>query len=301
MYRYIKASFDNDIPDWLRSDKGALSALNNAGVDLKNATFSRDRVGKMGENFTVYLINGTRYKDAYRPFVWIPGMYNDNQYVTGPEEYNYRAGRSFPKSIAIKNIAKKDLDIADTIYINKASNAKQPKDKYVDPRRNYNYGHPEGEYAGQHYEESRTNWDGSEVPGQWVTPSGRDKSGYEIPNPRKRLQEFYSTEAGANRRFGKLKEQIDGIYSQLKTLKTRLSMLTPKGEGLGDREVYRKISRAYDNFSDAVDYYNEALNSIERYEKEGYDKWGSFSIDTASSHLARCQSRIDDVNKITLS
>ena len=58
MYRYIKASFENDIPNWLRSDKGALSALNRAGVDLKNATFGKDRVGKMGDNYVVYFIGG---------------------------------------------------------------------------------------------------------------------------------------------------------------------------------------------------------------------------------------------------
>ena len=297
MYRYIKASFDNDIPDWLRNDKSALAALNKAGVDLKNATFSEDRVGKTGENFTVYLVNGTRYGDSYRPFVWIPGVYNDSQYVTGPSEYNYRAGRSIPKSMSIKYIAKKDLNIADIIYINKASNAKQPKDRYVDPR-NFNTKYQSG-YAGQYYKEPRTDWLGEETPGQWITPSGRDKSGYEIPNPRQRLKDFYRTEAGANRRYNKVKSQLDGIYSQLKTVKSRLALMTPNGEDLGDRDSYRTIGRAYDYFSDAIEYYNAALDYIKDYEDLGYEAGGSFAVNQALGDLERCQYRIDDINKMT--
>lgn len=295
MYRYIKASFDNDIPNWLRDDKRALSALNDAGVDLKNATFNEERVGKVGENFTVYLINGTRYGDSYRPFVWIPGVYNDDQYVTGPSEYSWRAGRSLPKSMAIKYIAKKDLDIADTVYINKSSNAKQPRDRYVDPR-NFNNNYQSG-YAGQYYKEPYTNWKGEDIPGQWLTRSGRDKSGYEIPNPRQRLQEFYNSKAGVAKRYNKLKSQIDGIYSQLKTVKSRLALMTPKGDDL-DQGTYSKLARAYDCFSGAIKSYNDVLDYIKEYEDLGYE--GSWGASQAVRDLERCQRRIDEINKLTI-
>lgn len=306
MYRYIKASFDNAIPAWLRKDKRALSALNQAGVDLKKVDFSDVRSGKVADNYVVYLVNGTRYGKAYRPFVWIPGVYNDDESVPAEPTYSYRAGRSLPTSKSIKYLAKRDLDIADTIYINKDANRKPAKERYQDPRafgkssRHRYAGGPEGKYAGQYYQKPTTNWQGEEVPGQWVTPSGRDKSGYEIPNPRKRLQEFYNTEAGANRRIAKLKTQLDGIYAQLRTLKSRLATLTPKGDDLGGYQAYRSLGRAYDYFGDAVEYYNDALDNIKKYEDKGYEAWGTWGIEAAASSLARAQDRIDSVNKMTL-
>ena len=314
MYRYIKASFDNDIPNWLKSDKRALSALNNAGVDLKNATFSKDRAGKIKDNYVVYYVGGTVDRDRTHPFVWIPGLYNDDNYVAVRDYerkgWNPETGRQewgAPVDKAIKYVPKKSLKIIDTIYINKASNAKQANpDKYQDPRAfgkssKYRYaGGPEGKYAGQYYKEPTTTWQGEEVPGQWVTPSGRDKSGYEIPDPRKRLHEFYNTEAGANRRVAKLRTQLDGIYAQLRTLKSRLATLTPKGDDLGRHEAYRSLGRAYDYFGDAVQYYNDALDNIKKYEDKGYEAWGTWGVETAASSLARAQDRIDSVNKITL-
>lgn len=298
MYRYIKASFDNDIPDWLRNDKSALAALNKVGVDLKNATFSPDKEGKVSDNYTIYLVKGTKYGESYRPFVWVPGVYNDDHYVNAEPKYNWRSQRRIPDSKAVKYVAKRDLDIADVVYVNKASNRKQSKERYNDPR-NYNSKYESG-YAGQYYKEPHTDWHGEEIPGQWITPSGRDKSGYEIPNPRKRLEEFYRTEAGANKRFDKIKSQIDGIYAQLKTIKSRLSIMTPSGENLGDRDTYRTIGRAYDYFSDAIEYYNDALNFIEEYESTGYETWGGFAVNQALGDLERCQNRIDSINKMTI-
>lgn len=304
MYRYIKASFDNDIPNWLRDDKRALSALNNAGVDLKNAIYSKDRAGKVGDNYAVYLINGTKFGPAYRPFVWIPGVYNDDESVKGENQYDWRSGRSFPKYVAVKYIAKKNLDIADVIYINKASNGKQYREKYQDPRTfgrstRYHYaGGKEGEYAGQRYEPAHTTWKDEEVPGKWVTPSGRDKSGYEIPNPRKRLEEFYNTPEGATRQVRKAKKQLDGMYSQLTTLKSRIKMLTPSGDELGSAEQYGSIGKAYDYFGDAVNYYNNAIKALESIEER--PERSTWMVDQALSSLERCQDRIDRVNEITL-
>lgn len=304
MYRYIKASFDNAIPAWLRKDKRALSALNQAGVDLKKVDFSDVRSGKVADNYVVYLVNGTRYGKAYRPFVWIPGVYNDDESVPAEPTYSYRAGRSLPTSKSIKYLAKRDLDIADIIYINKDANRKPAKERYQDPRTfgrstRYHYaGGKEGEYAGQRYEPAHTTWKDEEVPGKWVTPSGRDKSGYEIPNPRKRLEEFYSTPEGATRQVRKAKKQLDGMYSQLTTLKSRIKMLTPSGDELGSAEQYGSIGKAYDYFGDAVNYYNNAIKTLESIEER--PERSTWMVDQALSSLERCQDRIDRVNEITL-
>lgn len=305
MYRYIKASFDNAIPDWLRQDKWALKALNKAGIDLKNAEFSNSRQGKAKENYTVYLVKGTKDRSRHEPFVWIPGIYNDDRYV-GIKDWNrrgydpttgkYQYGNVVDK--AVKYVAKKDLDIGDVIYININDNKKAPRESYKDPRYAYTTSGPQ--YAGQYFQKAHTNWKGEEIPDTWETRSGRDKSGYEIPNPKQRLRDFYNTEEGTNRRADKAKKQFDGIYAQLKTLKTRLSGMTPKGDDLGDYTAFRSLGRAYDYFSDAVEAYNNALETIESYEKSGYSMWGSYNVDQALHSLSRAQSRIDDVNRIIL-
>jgi hypothetical protein len=317
MKRYIKASFDNDIPTWLRDDKGALNALNKAGVDLKTTNFSSSREGRVGDNYTVYLVKGTKDKDKYSPFVWIPGLYNDDNYVEIkdynrrgwiPEESRYGYGGMVSK--AVKYVPKKELNFIDTIYINKNSNAKSPKyDKYQDPRTygkstRYSYaGGPEGKYAGQYYQEPRKNWNDEEVePGKWVTPRGRDKSGYEIPDPKKRLEKFYNTKPGFDRRLDKVKKQVDDIYAQLVAIKVALPTMMSKisdDPEFGDYENYRSISRAYDYFGDAVDYYKRALSSLQSVgEVEGNpDFWDRHALNDVNSYLDSCQSRIDKVNQ----
>ena len=103
MKRYIRASFNNDsMPSWLKEDKGALDALNRAGIDLANCQFSETRQGKIGDNYVVYHITGTRYGSERYPFVWIPGLYNDNNYVIA----NGKSFNGFFESNKIKLIVK---------------------------------------------------------------------------------------------------------------------------------------------------------------------------------------------------
>lgn len=276
MKRYIRASFNNDTaPDWLKKDKYALQALNKAGIDLANCTFSKDRVGKVGENYTAYLIKGTKYGDNYRPFVWIPGVYNDDEYVDAEPEYSYRLGSRVPRSTSIKYMAKKDLTIEDVVYINIASNRKPAKEHYQDPRYD-----KDGQYAGQYYTPEKTDaynsetgkWDKT-VPGHWseagqtTYTSGRygrrqkrDKSGYVIPDPQERLRKFHETEEGQTRQAQKASRELETIYDQLTNLKDKLT--EDFNANAGSLDTFGKNSKAIDYFKDALDAYKQALSFI---------------------------------------
>ena len=143
MKRYIRASFDNWIPSWLQNDKHALKALANAGIDLKNATFSTSKTGKSNEQYTIYLLQEPGASRTW-PTVWIPGLYNDNEYFTDSYDGGYKA---------VKYIPKKNLPITDIVYVNIADNAKPRKERYQDPRYDQY-----GKYAGQYYRDT-SSWD----------------------------------------------------------------------------------------------------------------------------------------------
>lgn len=301
MKRYIRASFSESIPSWLAEDKWAIKALNEKGIDLHNATFSDTRTGKAGDNYTIYLVEGTRFGNSYRPFVWIPGIYNDDQYVEAEPEYNYRAQKRMPKSKAIKYMAKRDINFLETVYVNIDSNRKARKDRYVDPRHD-----KYGNYAGQRMipEKTQLNWDTNEYevvkPAHWSEKGTlsdehgryvyeeprRDKSGYVIPNPKDRLEKFYNTKEGRDRRVALIRNKLDSTYQELETAQEDVfNAIVPKGT----RNDYRKYKSLYDYLDDAVGRYEAALKDFEYIEKSGWedesDWFSSHSISEALSYL----------------
>ena len=56
MKKYIKASFDNWVPEWLIKDEGAKKALNRAGIDLKKAVFTKEPTGR-GKDYPIYFLD----------------------------------------------------------------------------------------------------------------------------------------------------------------------------------------------------------------------------------------------------
>lgn len=299
MKRYIRASFNNDtMPAWLKEDKSALQALNKAGIDLANCIFSKDRVGKVGDNYTAYLIKGTRYGDNYRPFVWIPGIYNDDNYVEAEPEYSYRAGKRVSRSTSIKYMAKKDLTIEDVVYINIASNRKPAKEHYQDPRYDRS-----GKYAGQYYTPEKTDvynpetgkWDKtvpahwSEAgettygPGRYSRAQKRDKSGYIIPDPQKRLDEFHQTDEGRSRQGAKASREIEKVFGKLVALKEEILSDMNNSTSLDDFGA--NTSNALSNFRDALSNYKQALSDLS-YQ----NGWGA---DSALNYIERANSSIE--------
>ena len=269
MKRYIRASFNNDsMPSWLKQDKGALDALNRAGIDLANCQFSETRQGKIGDNYVVYHITGTRYGSERYPFVWIPGLYNDNNYVTGPKEYSYRAQRSVSTSKAIRYMAKKDLTYDNIVYVNVGDNKKAAKEHYKDPRYD-SY----GKYAGQYYTPEKTDvwnpetrkWDAT-VPAHWSEGGldswreKRDKSGYIIPDPKERLRKFHETEEGQTRQAQKASKELEIIFGQLINLKDRLT--EDFNANAGSLDTFGKNMPSLKYLKEAIDEYKHALACI---------------------------------------
>ena len=269
---YVKAAFHNadQVPFWLKQDKGALSALSRYGIDLYNADFSVDRTGKKADDVVIYcLVPNENFPDRY--VVWIPGIYNDDDYITDPRSRNYKQ---------IKYIPKKNLPIRDVIYINKASNEKQWKDRYRDPRYKYKYSRYDmhGKYAGQYYNKPWSGYDGEEHPGYWSNEGlserygeKRDKSGYVIPDPKEKLAEFYSSDAGAQ----KLAERIQKAYDDLIQLKTDLFNIDFKT--YGDDYYSTDYRNVLGRFGDACIEYRHLLKEASDSRDNEYTRRSSFS------------------------
>lgn len=328
MKRYIKASFSSSVPSWLAKDKRAIEALNRAGVDLHNATFSTERTGKMGDNIVIYHIKQpsayqqrASYKknnpDAeinYNEFIWIPGVYNDDHYVSfinydryDPYMHDYRTSDR-----AVKYFSKKELNIIDTAYVYSAgANIKNPRKSYTDPRYDES-----GHYLGQQIIPGNWHWEGNErvdEPGHWSKqgvyygrydryPSEnpfRDKSGYAIPNPKDRLKKFYESSEGMNKRIKIVRKQLDSIYSQLEDAKENIfNFVLPRGE----REDYRKYRELYEYLDSALSYYEKTLEKLEKLERRSsqgaLDRWDNSNVEYALGDLKRAQEYIDSINNI---
>ena len=326
MKKYIKASFDASMPDWLRKDRFAIAALNDAGIDLANCVFSREKRGKMGDNYVVYRIHQPSayqqtklYKEhnpdaeiSYNDFIWIPGIYNDDRYVgfIDYNKYDYRIHDYRTSDKAVKYYPKKDLNIIDTVYIYKATNKKPKRAHYEDPRYDSN-----GNYAGQAmipdeyrgYGENRklvepAHWSrgGSEVSygGRREEAPYRDKSGYTIPNPKNRLEKFYNTKEGMTRRVGVIRTNLDSVYTQLEDIKDRVfNSILPRGS----RDDYRSYSVLYEYLDRAIGYYEGALNLLEKLDKYGISEsdWSSsYNVSEALSLLKKAQQYVADLNKM---
>jgi len=327
MKRYIKASFSSSVPSWLTKDKSAVAALNQAGVDLHNATFSAEKTGKVGDNIVIYRIkqpSAYQQRDSYKranpdaeinynEFIWIPGIYNDDHYVSfinydryDPYMHDYKTSDK-----AVKYFPKKDLNIIDTIYVYSAgANIKSPRKRYIDPRYD-----EYGNYLGQQMIPGDWHWEGNEKvtePGHWSKQGVyygrydrypdenpfRDKSGYTIPNPKDRLKEFYESPEGMNKRIKIVRKQLDSIYSQLEDAKENIfNFVLPRGE----REDYRKYRSLYEYLDSALSYYEktlERLEKLERHSSQGtLDRWDNSDIEYALNDLERAQKYIDNINK----
>ena len=319
MKRYIRASFNTDtIPDWLRKDKYALKALNDKGIDLANCVFSKERKGKVGDNYTVYLVKGSDDFDCSRPFIWIPGVYGEDNSVPfknwdklgwGDDGKRHYGEKDYK---AVKYMAKKNLKFIDTVYIYKATNGKPyKKDRYIDPRYD-----EYGNYLGQQMIPGKWHWEGNErieEPGHWSEKGAyygkwdrypsenefRDKSGYKIPNPKDRLRKFYESPEGMNKRIKMVRNKLDSIYSQLEDAKDNVfNFIVPRAE----RDDYRKYRELYEYLDKAISYYDNTLEKLEKLERhssqETLSRWDASDVQYALNDLNHVQEYIGYINNI---
>lgn len=286
MKKYIKASFDNEIPDWLRKDKGALLNLNRIGINLKSMDVASSPSGR-GKDYPIYLI-GT----PYRPFVWIPGIYNDNEQVMNPNSKYYEA---------VKYVPKKYLDIRDVVYLSKTDYRKEPdlSRGYKDPRYVYDRNSKRrGQYAGQY---RREGWKPNSPFGKWSTGGmrNRDKSGYEIPDPQEKLKNFYVTsgDQGAKR----LAARLEQVYNKLVDLKARIFDIDFKDFGVDYNGEPDYSSTAYQNilsiFGDTCRNYRIALKNVERAQKISDTYHKEYYIEDALDYIKACERKIPDIEK----
>jgi hypothetical protein len=237
MKRYIKASFDSSMPDWLRNAlRNDISYINSA---LRMRKVALDKLvvydDTIGNNSTpVYKL----IDDDGNINVYIPGI-NDNMEI----HINGR-NRSFGK------ISRKTLESLadDIVYINLSDpNIKfEVREKYKDPRIN-SFGY----YGGQYKHDD--NW---VVMQPRYMERQRDKSGYEIPSPSDKLRNLY-------RRYPeKITEKLDAMYDEIIDTQSLLQSFEFKNSPEDYYSQSNAYSTAYTNFGKAVDLYRTFLNDM---------------------------------------
>jgi hypothetical protein len=172
MKRYIRASFDPSMPDWLRY------AISNDVSGIKYGLHSKygNRIAfdkmkvfsePVGNDFTpIYKLTD----NCGNMQVYIPGVNDGHRIgVIGGSIYKkYEFGHIDIDTI--KSIAE------DIVYVDLSDelNKYTPRKKYKDPRYNF-----DSEYAGQYYSDLDERWIVNDVKD---FPRKRDKSGYLISN-----------------------------------------------------------------------------------------------------------------------
>lgn len=294
MKRYIRASFNNYIPDWFK-EKGLLQQLSRKGIDLANLTLTQDKA-KRGSGVNQYIVY--RIKNDYdREFVWIPGVYNDDEYVTDPYDRKYKA---------IKYVSKKNLPIIETWYINVDENQKQYRDRYIDPRYEYDKYTGKGKYAGQtyhvpaHVKEDGEWRDGTFKDGKWNNPmSGRDKSGYVIPKPSTRLMQFFNSEKGLKSLGNRLQDVYEDLIDMQEAIfRVDFTSFGKDRDGNPDyssntyNNMINEFGQATRNYRMALKYLNSAQKHNE-YEP-GYSR---FDIREAFDYIKSIKHSIERITK----
>lgn len=301
MKRYIRASFNNNIPSWFKKDKGLLRALSNKGIDLANLTLTQDKAkrGSTGSQYTVYrLIN-----DYGNESIYIPGIHGDDDYITDPYDRKFKA---------IKYVSKKNLPIKETWYINIADNQKPSRERYHDPRYEYSRYESRGRYAGQHYyipsrvhDPDAPNSDfigyrpGTYKDGEWKPPlGGRDKSGYVIPVPSERLMEFFNSEKGLK----SLGNRVQDVYEDLIDVQEnifRTDFTTFGKDSNGNPDVNSSAYRNMINeFGDAVNHYKRALRYLKSAQDSYESGYASYDIREAFDYIKSIKKDIKHIRKI---
>ena len=288
MKRYIRASFDNEVPSWLLADKNALKALSQEGVDLKKAVFSKEKSAGRGADYVIYKLPWT----ASKPLIYIPGVYHDDERYDNPYNGNYDY---------LSHIAKKRLaEIADDIiYVNKDASAKAYREHYEDPR------YENGKYMGQTYGElpnkgslskyigRRFGWSKSgKVGGDYLRKVQHDKSGYAIPDPKDRLARFYGTSAGLD----SVARKVEKIYDNLIDLKEDIFSVDFSDFGLDYEGNKDPASCTYGNmlsrFGNAVREYKMLLAKISSLKANG--NVSRYAVSSIMDHIKSIEYSVKD-------
>ena len=291
MKRYIRASFDNEVPSWLIADKKALKALSQAGVDLKKAVFSREKSAGRGADYVIYKLpsNWGGSQPWSTPIIYIPEVYSS------VEKYSDMLGSGERKRIEYfskKRLAEMAEDI---VYVNKADSAKAYRDHYKDPR------YENGKYMGQTLEKDSYENDkwtykwttSGKYTGGRFTPNVRhDKSGYAIPDPKDRLARFYGTSAGLD----SIARKVERIYDNLLDLKEDIFSVDFSDFGLDFEGNKYPASCTYGNmlsrFGNAVREYRLLLDKISGLKANG--NVSRYTVSSIMDHIKSIEYSVRD-------
>lgn len=206
------------------------------------------------------------------------------------------------RSRKLGSIAKSKLPemAIDTVYIDlSGDNVVPTKERYRDPRRIYRHTGPDGKYAGQYRKTKYDRETDQDLLDGWsdtgLTPSNesraRDKSGYKIPTPEEKLEQYY-TEFPE-----RITDKIDTLYDKL--IKTRQMLLdsdfnSPIPDYYSE-EPNIDYSKAYRRFADAINDYRQLLTDM-KSEFNGFDR-GS-GIARFARTVSQISERVDEVQRI---
>lgn len=251
----VTASFDPSIPDWLRKEfNSRYSRLSGNRIsklfDLSKAKFLDY---DSGNSLPIYHIDN---------IVYIPGVNDDDTVVV-----NGRLRK-------VGGIAKSKLpELADdVVFVDLEQAPPADRDRYEDPRHFGRNDRGHG-YAGQKY---------SEYSNAWKTSSGRDKSGYKIPDPDKMLYDYY-TQPG---NIGKISNKLAETYDILNDLKSRIFSIDFSNPANISTDYY---STAYTNmlsrFGNAISYYTRAFNDVKTLISTVEKNGGEYNKDADTYYL----------------
>lgn len=283
MKRYVKASFDASMPEWLRtkllSKYGSFKSrlMKKYGVALDRANFM-DR-GRPGD-IPIYLIESDYGNEVYSPGV------NDDETIT-INGRNRKLG-----SIAKSKLPEMAIDMV-FVDVSDSDNLIPKKDRYKDPRYSYRKS-DKGQYAGQY---KRRPYLGNQQYGEeeWstkgITPSNerraRDKSGYIVPSPEEMIANYYS-------KFpDKITSKLDSLYVRLEEVKGEL-MSAPFNTPSDFNERY-SIDNMYTDFGRAVSEYRNLLKQANGKDvKGGYLEFFLPQLSRSSRYIKDTLDEIED-------
>lgn len=267
MKRWIHASFDVTMPDWLR--KAFTSSYSRSGLKdklMKKYQIALDQAQFLDHatknSLPVYLM-----KSDYGTDIYIPGINDDSS-----AQFNGR-NRKFG---AISKALLPQL-AADVVYLDldDFNNVFDKREPYRDPRYSYRR-NDRGDYAGQ-YKRAPYIGNGEYGPEEWsrtgMTPSNesrsRDKSGYKVPSPEQKIADYYT-------KFPqRMTDKVDAVYDSILEVKQDLLDADFNGPFDSDRrynDAASNIASAYRTFSEVISRYRNLLsflNSAQSFRKNG--------------------------------
>ena len=281
MKMYVKASFSDTTPSWLKSrltDGKNFYVVNKLKNELLKRGISLDKVrylpnrhyAESNNVLPIYLI-----QTDIGPSLYIPGVNDD--------EATYINNRM--RKLGSISKAKLPDMIVDEVYVDldNPNNVHEKRESYRDPRYKYDRNAKHGKYAGQAYDD----WYAEKYNNGWRTPSNRDKSGYEIPNPNDRIAQYY-------KKFpDRVTKRIDRLYSRMLDVRSELMDLdfnVPKNSGT------RYVNEAYRAFGYATESYQELLSYLDEGGRLKDDRyfWDD-NFHEFSRQVSRVNEYLDDV------